>query len=83
MHVIESITAKEFLEANRGLLTKNEAGNPILLGYAYQHIQGIESTMSTKFCAVTEDDKPLLPVMFTPEVGPLLTEGPDMVMRIS
>jgi predicted GNAT family acetyltransferase len=82
MQVTEYPSAAEFLEVNRDLLMKNEAGNSILLGYASQQVQGVDSAMTTKFFSVDEDNQPLLPAMFTPGIVPLLSEGPDEAARI-
>ena len=83
MQVIEYPSATEFLEANRDLLMKNEAGNAIILGYANQQTQGVDSAMSTNFFSINDDDgNPLLPAMFTPGIVPLLSEGPEEAARI-
>lgn len=82
MKVIHYSHASEFLDVTGDHLMKNEAANSIICSYAVNQTKGIESAMSTRFYAVVEDDRPLLPAMFTPEVWPLLTEGPDEAARL-
>ncbi len=82
MQVTEYKTAKAFLDANRDLLLKNEPANSILLGYANQQVQGIESAMSTKFFSIDGDGRSVLPAMFTPNVVPLLSDGPEEAARL-
>ncbi len=82
MQVIEYKSAAEFLRATRHILMKNEAANAVMLGYAENQVSGIESAMSTNFYAVVDNDAPVLPAMFTPEVWPLLTDGPEEAVRI-
>jgi len=82
MQVIKYPSAKEFLEENGSLLAKNEAANSIILSYAANQVSGVKSATTTDFFAVVEDEKPVLPAMFTPEVVPLLTEGPEDAARI-
>ncbi|NQW19781.1 MAG: GNAT family N-acetyltransferase [Chloroflexi bacterium] len=82
MQVIEYENAKTFLDDTRNRLMESEAANAIILSYAENQNRGVESAMSTRFYCVTEDDKPLLPAMFTPEVVPLLTEGPGEAARL-
>jgi len=82
MQVTEYKSAAEFLDATRSKLMENEAANAVILGYAQSQIKGVESAMSTKFYSVDEAEKPILPAMFTPEVVPLLTVGPDDATRL-
>jgi uncharacterized protein len=82
MQVIEYPSATEFLAANSELLMKNEPGNAILLGYAHQQTQGVDSAMSTIFYSVNDNDRPVLPAMFTPGILPLLSEGSEEAVRI-
>jgi predicted GNAT family acetyltransferase len=82
MQVVKYSSAKEFLEANGSALVKNEAANSIILGYATNQTNGVETAMSTDFFAVVEDDIPILPAMFTPEAVPLLADGPEDASRI-
>lgn len=82
MQVIEYENAAEFLNTTRSLLMENEAANAIILNYAHNQTQGIESAMTTTFYCVVEDDKPLLPAMFTEGIWPLLTEGSDDAARL-
>ncbi|MEE8045888.1 MAG: GNAT family N-acetyltransferase [Dehalococcoidia bacterium] len=82
MQVIEYKNASEFLEATRELLLENEAANAIILSYAHNQTQGIESAMTTTFYCVVEGDNPLLPAMFTAGIWPLLTDGPDDAARL-
>ena len=82
MRVTEYESARAFLDANLHLLLKNEPGNAILLSYANQQAEGVESAMSTAFFSVDDDSGPVLPAMFTPNVVPLLSEGPEEAARI-
>lgn len=82
MNVIQYSHASEFLDATSDHLMKNEAANSIIYSYAVNQTKGIESAMSTRFYAVLEDHKPVLPAMFTAEVWPLLTDGPDEAARL-
>lgn len=82
MQVTEYKTAAEFLDATRDKLMENEIGNAILLGYATNQSNGVPSAMSTHFYSVDENDKPILPAMFTPEIVPLLSQGPDEAARL-
>ena len=81
MKVSQYSNASEFLDVTSGHLMKNETANSIIYSYAVNQTKGIESARSTRFYSVVEDDRPLLPAMFTPEVWPLLTEGPDEAAR--
>ncbi len=82
MNIVEYPTAQAFLDANRERLMENEAANGIIFSYAVNQTKAVESAMSTNFYCVVEGDTPLLPAMFTPEVVPLLTEGPEEAARI-
>ena len=82
MKVNQYSHASEFLDVTSDHLMKNETANSIIYSYAVNQTKGIESARSTRFYAVVEDDRPLLPAMFTPEVWPLLTEGPDEAARL-
>ncbi|MBT3996360.1 MAG: GNAT family N-acetyltransferase [Chloroflexi bacterium] len=82
MQVTEYESASAFLDANRDLLMKNEPANAILLGYANQQAQGVDSAMSTKFFSIDDNDKSVLPAMFTPGIVPLLSDGPEEAARI-
>lgn len=82
MRVTEYRSAKAFLDANLDLLLKNEPGSAILLSYANQQTEGVESAMSTAFFSVDDDSGSVVPAMFTPNVVPLLSEGPEEAARI-
>lgn len=82
MQVIEYSSATEFLDVTRNLLMENESANTIMLSYAENQTRGVESAMSTKFYCVVANEKPLLPTMFTQELWPLLSEGPDEAARL-
>ena len=82
MQVTEYKTAKAFLDVNRDLLMKNEPANAILLGYANQQAQGVDSAMSTKFFSIDDEGQSVLPAMFTPGIVPLLSDGPEEAARI-
>ena len=82
MQVIEYPTASEFLAFARTRLMENEAANAIILSYAHNQTQAVQSAMSTTFYCVVEDDEPLLPAMFTREIWPLLTDGPEDAARL-
>ena len=82
MQVTEYKSADAFLDANRDLLLKNEPANSILLGYANQQSQGVDSAMSTKFFSIDDDGRSVLPAMFTPNVVPLLSDGPEESARL-
>jgi|GEM_PF-2514088 hypothetical protein len=52
MNVIEFPSASEFLELTREHLLENEIANAILLSYAENQTQGVESAMTTTFGSV-------------------------------
>jgi uncharacterized protein len=82
MKVTEYPSASEFLEATRAVLMENEPANALMLSYAERQIQGVQSAMSTKFYLVEDEDGPLLPAMFTPDIVPLLSDGPEEAARL-
>lgn len=82
MQVVSHKSAADFLEIARDRLMENEAGNSILLSYAERQVRGVDMAMSTRFYSVMSDGELLLPAMFTPEVVPLLAEGPDEAAQL-
>jgi predicted GNAT family acetyltransferase len=82
MQIVEHTSASAFLDVNRDLLNADEAANELVLGSAIDQVNGVNSAMSTKFYSVIDGDMPVLPAMFTPEVWPALTEGPEEAARL-